>query len=283
MNVKKIIVGITALSMLLCGCGKSNSDMTAAVSDTTDTTVSTISAEELEAMREEARQNMESAEQLTAETVSLEELDVFAGVALKYDGFSPNISVSVDTSNMGKFINENVTYTVSPNSGLANGDKVTITALYNNTVMEENGYTVSNDIMEMTVEGSEIAEEDLITIDVKDYVLLMSGICYTDENLFVIAAMSDPYDNDAVPDKDLQFIFNIVYNGEESTSLYIPQGEKFTVKVSYYDETYVQEHGYVLKNTSFEATAWNPEEAGKGVCMWYDQNGNSFYANEIPY
>lgn len=277
MNVKKIIVGITALSMLLCGCGKSNSDVTAAVSDTT---VSTISAEELEAMREEARQNMESAEQLTAETVSLEELDVFAGVTLKYDGFSPNISVSVDTSNMGKFVKENVTYTVSPNSGLANGDKVTITALYNNTVMEENGYTVSNDIMEMTVEGSEIPEEDLIRINVKDYVFIMI------DNASEPGCVSVMPWYGAVRNKDLPYemllTYSVEYNGEEKGSLSVPIGEKCTIKLSYYDEDYAQANGYIFENESFEITVWDMNDSDKGVVMWFDANDNPVYDNTLP-
>lgn len=275
MNVKKIIVGITALSMLLCGCGKSNSDMTADVSDTTDTTVSTISAEELEAMREEARQNMESAEQLTVETVSLEELDVFAGVALKYDGFSPNISVNVDTSNMGKFVKENVTYTVSPNCGLANGDKVTITALYNNTVMEENGYTVSNDIMEMTVEGSEIPEEDLITVDIKKYIRIMTGEVYNNENCVSLYAYNIIDTSDPVSHLNMAYSFE--YNGEIDVP--VPIGEKCTVKLSYYDEKYAQQNGYVFVNDTFEITAWSATESGKAQFMWYDENGDIIYSN----
>lgn len=271
MNIKKIIVGITALSVLLCGCGKSNSDVTAAVSDTT---VSTISAEELEAMREEARQNMESAEQLTAETVSLEELDVFAGIALKYDGFSPNISVSVDTSNMGKFIKENVTYTVSPNSGLANGDIVTITALYNNTVMEENGYKVSNDIMEMTVEGSEIPEEDLIQVDIKKYILMVSNEAFQNEGCVSLGAFSDVDVGDAVYHLHMAYAFE--YNGQVDVP--IPIGEKCTVKLSYYDENYAQQNGYIFVNDSFEITAWSADEEGKAQFMWFDENGNEVYS-----
>lgn len=277
MNVKKIIVGITALSMLLCGCGKSNSDVTAAVSDTT---VSTISAEELEAMREEARQNMESAEQLTAETVSLEELDVFAGIALKYDGFSPNISVSVDTSNMGKFIKENVTYTVSPNSGLANGDTVTITALYNNTVMEENGYKVSNDIMEMTVEGSEIPEEDLIRIDVKDYIYIMTDNT-NDPNYTWIMPWYGAVRNKDLP-REMFLSYSVVYNGEEKASLKVPVGEKCTIKLFYYDENYAQANGYIFENESFEITAWDMNDSDKGAVMWFDANDNPVYDNTLP-
>lgn len=274
MNVKKIIVGITALSMLLCGCGKSNSDVTAAVSDTT---VSTISAEELEAMREEARQNMESAEQLTAETVSLEELDVFAGIALKYDGFSPNISVSVDTSNMGKFIKENVTYTVSPNSGLANGDKVTITALYNNTVMEENGYKVSNDIMEMTVEGSEIAEEDLIPIDIKKYVRLASINSEQDEGCVSFCVYEYTSMGDDVYHLGMSYEYE--YNGEVNGL--VPIGEEFTVRLKYYHKDYAQQKGYIIINDSFKVTAWSASENGKEKFMWYDENGNEVYSQYI--
>ncbi len=78
------------------------------------------------------------------------EVDIFKDIEIKVEGISPNLSISVSNNSSDKFLST-VSYSVKDNYNLANGDKVTITAYYDEDDAEEAGIVVAKDTMEYTI------------------------------------------------------------------------------------------------------------------------------------
>ena len=280
MKLKKILLLITAMSVMLCGCSKAEPSSSDNNNGNNDVTVS-----------EETTENNVDGENISyGDGISDEDivLDVFENIRLSYEGFSPNISVSVDTSKMRGFLQDNVTYTVKPDSGLKNGDKVIVTAMYNNSVMKSHDYVVKKDVLEMTIDGKEVPAEDIKVIDeefVKSIVYFYCGNALGKEGKMSISVEEKgmyTYYSDLYPGGMISF--ELEYNGERAglNSLHLPVGEKVKVVVYNYNEDIAQENNYVLgDDVEFEITVWNHEETG-GRYMWFEEDGSVTYSIAPP-
>lgn len=74
----------------------------------------------------------------------LQEIDVFEGIAFKYEGLNPSLSVSIDTSNMKEVLQNNVTYRLDKSTKLRIGEQITVKAtIYSSgrQALNEAGYT----------------------------------------------------------------------------------------------------------------------------------------------
>lgn len=121
-------------------------------------------------------------------------LDLFGedDFEVEVTGVSPDLSVSVNNNSSDDFIKNNVSYSVSEYSGIANGDTITITAYYDDTEALEEGIIIAQDTYEYTVEGMpEYADsvEDL-----------------SDATLESIRAQFLEYVNDAISDEGIDVI-----------------------------------------------------------------------------
>lgn len=277
MKLKKILLLITAMSVMLCGCSKAEPSSSDNNNGNNDVTVS-----------EETTENNVDGENISyGDGISDEDtvLDVFENIRLSYEGFSPDISVSVDTSKMRGFLQDNVTYTVKPDSGLKNGDKVIVTAMYNNSVMKSHDYVVDKDVLEMTIDGKEVPAEDIKVID-EEYIknnIYLEAVVNEFKNNDIIITIYNPgmiYDTSTW---EFMIDYELEYNGERvGHSICVPEGESVKIKIMQYHSDYAQKNNYTLvdKDIEFEVTVWNPNE--KGEYMWYDENGNEVYGNEKP-
>ena len=277
MKLKKILLVITAMSVMLCGCSKAEPSSSDNNNGNNDVTVS-----------EETTENNVDGENISyGDGISDEDivLDVFENIRLSYEGFSPDISVSVDTSKMRGFLQDNVTYTVKPDSGLKNGDKVIVTAMYNNSVMKSHDYVVKKDVLEMTIDGKEVPAEDIKVID-EEYIknnIYLEAVVNEFKNNDIIITIYNPgmiYDTSTW---EFMIDYELEYNGERvGHSICVPEGESVKIKIMQYHSDYAQKNNYTLvdKDIEFEVTVWNPNE--KGEYMWYDENGNEVYGNEKP-
>ncbi len=272
MKLKKILLVITAMSVMLCGCSKAEPSSSDNNNGNNDVTVS-----------EETTENNVDGENISyGDGISDEDkvLDIFENIRLSYEGFSPNISVSVDTSKMRGFLQDNVTYTVKPDSGLKNGDKVIVTAMYNNSVMKSHDYVVKKDVLEMTIDGKEVSAEDIIVIDgemLKYYSVIYAEPSFTDDTILMGASCSmgtKEYKGAILPPE-----LCIQYNRDE----YKKVGENFVVTVESYNKEYAQENGYVIEEgASFEVPVWNPNERNNEGFMWYEEDGTEKYSYNTP-
>ncbi len=78
----------------------------------------------------------------------LKEIDLFEGIAFKYTGRAPKLSVMIDKSGMDELLQNNVTYRLDKTSGLAIGDTITVTAtIYSDRRLNEAGYTYDKEKM----------------------------------------------------------------------------------------------------------------------------------------
>lgn len=277
MKLKKILLVITAMSVMLCGCSKDEPSYSDNNNGNNDVTVS----------EETTETNAEGEYVSYGDGISDEDtvLDVFENIRLSYEGFSPDISVSVDTSKMRGFLQDNVTYTVKPDSGLKNGDKVIVTAMYNNSVMKSHDYVVKKDVLEMTIDGKEVPAEDIKVID-EEYIknnIYLEAVVNEFKNNDIIITIYNPgmiYDTSTW---EFMIDYELEYNGERvGHSICVPEGESLKIKIMQYHSDYAQKNNYTLvdKDIEFEVTVWNPNE--KGEYMWYDENGNEVYGNEKP-
>ena len=278
MKLKKILLVITAMSVMLCGCSKAEPSSSDDNNSGNDVSVS----------EETTETNAEGEYVSYGDGISDEDevLDIFENIRLSYEGFSPDISVSVDTSKMRGFLQDNVTYTVKPDSGLKNGDKVIVTAMYNNSVMKSHDYVVKKDVLEMTIDGKEVPAEDIKVIDeefVKNTVCFYCSNALWEEGKMMISVESKEKGSDLYPGD--MICFELENSGEKSGylgSLYLPVGEKAKVVVYNYNEDVAQENNYVLgDDIEFEVTVWNHEETG-GRYMWFEEDGSVTYSNTHP-
>lgn len=104
--------------------------------------------------------------------LSLEPLDAFEEVVVSYGGGEPYGYVKLQNNSGNEFL-QSLTYTVTPNSGLSNGDKVTVTFNYDKIAARQAGYRIKETSKKYTVEGlnrclmdiSEISDEALTAME----------------------------------------------------------------------------------------------------------------------
>ncbi|MBR4093502.1 MAG: hypothetical protein IKK32_06510 [Oscillospiraceae bacterium] len=284
MKLKKILLVITAMSVMLCGCSKAEPSSSDNNNGNNDVTVS-----------EETTENNVDGENISyGDGISDEDtvLDVFENIRLSYEGFSPDISVSVDTSKMRGFLQDNVTYTVKPDSELKNGDKVIVTAMYNNSVMKSHDYVVKKDVLEMTIDGADIPEEDVVVIDgemLKRYAVISASPSYTNKGCVMMGGIF-AYEKG----NDLPRELSIEIETEEGIKLlnrecsmdevYKKSGEIVTFRVYNYDREYAQANGYLItEDASFDVIVWHPEDMPnlEGY-MYYEDDGSITYSYYTP-
>ena len=139
------VVAVCAVLLSFTGCGK-QSEL-----ETGLKMIEQAAAEaEKEASEEAARSEREASRQASreaskaAEIANAEEIDPFEGVDIEYTGMAPNGKAAV------KGGNGNVTYSVTPDKNLKNGDTVTVKAELRPGVT---AYKLSGDEKEFTVDG----------------------------------------------------------------------------------------------------------------------------------
>lgn len=106
-----------------------------------------------------------------------QEYDVFKNVRLAFEGTSPRLSASVDTSACDSFIKNSVSFKISPRENLKNGDKVTVTANWDQSAAAKNLYLITKEKQEYTVSGqqeylSTLMDEKLsgLQAEISDYI-----------------------------------------------------------------------------------------------------------------
>lgn len=104
----------------------------------------------------------------------LETVDVFNNLILVYDGISDTGNVSIDTTRLpydwvesGDQSDPPLSFTVTPMSHLANGDKVTVTALVDHDRFADYGLTVRELSKEYTVSGLKEFPRNLDRVDLR--------------------------------------------------------------------------------------------------------------------
>lgn len=86
-------------------------------------------------------------------------IDVFADLEVEYSGISPNGSVKLSNNN-GDDLIRRVRYTADKSNKLKNGDKIMVTASYDENYAMENGYVVETNSKEYTVSGLDYYLDD---------------------------------------------------------------------------------------------------------------------------
>ncbi len=218
---------------------------------------------------------------ITVNVEGLEEADVLDlfgedDFEVEVTGISPDLSVSVNNNSSDEFIKDNVTYSVSEYSGIANGDTITITAYYDETAALEEGIIIADDTYEYTVEG------------MPEYIDSVDELSGT--TLETLRAGFVEYVNDAIQDEGV-YIISSNYDGVE-------YGAEYTTSEPELMATYL----LTRKGT---ASSWNSDNRVSAIYKvvytitstgatyeWYYvvstndvavQDGNLYNAEEISY
>lgn len=93
-------------------------------------------------------------EYVVSDLEALTELDPFEGLKLEFDGSSPYVNVSINTSDCSDKANEYLYYVLEEQKGYKIGDTVTVVAYYDSSpdFLGEEGYIFTRDRCEYTVE-----------------------------------------------------------------------------------------------------------------------------------
>lgn len=105
-------------------------------------------------------------------------LDLFKDIEFSYSGISPNLTVTLTNNSDDNFIKNKVTFSMETEensassyslTNIANGDKITVTATYSESDLQDAGYVVTEDEFEFEVKGQAeyIISSDGITEDIK--------------------------------------------------------------------------------------------------------------------
>lgn len=81
------------------------------------------------------------------------EYDVFKDVKLSFRGVSPDLSVSIDTTECDEFVQRNVSFYLDNSYSVKNGDVITLTASVNESAAESNEYIIRETTKQYTVSG----------------------------------------------------------------------------------------------------------------------------------
>ena len=105
-------------------------------------------------------------------------IDLFEDIEITYSGVSPYLTVYIENNSSDSFIQNNVDFLISADDynssyyslyDIANGDKLTVTAEYDESDLERAGYAVVKDEYTFTVEGQAeyLLDVDDLSDDVK--------------------------------------------------------------------------------------------------------------------
>lgn len=105
-------------------------------------------------------------------------IDLFEDLEFTYSGISPDLSIELKNNSKDDFIKNYVTYSMERDKettgysylyGIANGDKITVKASYDQTALESAGYRVKEDKYTFTVEkqAAYISDAKEITDDIQ--------------------------------------------------------------------------------------------------------------------
>ena len=94
-------------------------------------------------------------------------VDPFAGLEVTFSGISPDGRATVNNNSSDDFIRR-VRYSLDKRSNLKNGDKVVVTASYDEEYAIENGYAVQSDTKEYTVSGLGTYLDDKTTLSAEN-------------------------------------------------------------------------------------------------------------------
>ena len=100
----------------------------------------------------------------------VESYDVFRDIQLVYEGVSPNLSVSVDSSGCEDDIRNNVYFYIDDYTNKKNGDTVTVKAEFNVDYMRQLGYDITEETRDYVIENqgeliSEVKPEAVNSLD----------------------------------------------------------------------------------------------------------------------
>lgn len=93
------------------------------------------------------------------------EIDPFDGLVLTYEGVAPNAVVSIDKSKTAEYVKNNVSFTVTPSSGVANGDVIDVVAVYDPAKADQNGVFLTKTESQYTAKGVQVVPSDLSGLD----------------------------------------------------------------------------------------------------------------------
>lgn len=169
-----------------------------------------------------------------------ETIDVFEGLDISYSGFSGSGYAVLDESNCDWFVHDYV-YFQYDESGLSNGDTLTVTANYSQEDAEDNLIIVKSDTKEYTVSGLKETEK----ID-------------PFENLELTYTGASPYVSLSVDSTKCSSLVNdyISFNIEEG---YLKNGDTFTITANY-NEYDAQQYGFTVTSESKQYTVENQPE-----------------------
>lgn len=94
------------------------------------------------------------------------EIDIFKDLDISFSGVSPNASVKLYNNSNDDFI-KNIKFKIQPNSKLKIGDKLNITAKFDEKKANENMYIIKNKSKEIIVEDIDFYLDDVSKIDKK--------------------------------------------------------------------------------------------------------------------
>lgn len=106
-----------------------------------------------------------------------EELDVFKDVKPEFTGVSPNGKVTFNTDNCDRIVRNRVTFSCSASDNLKNGEKIVLTAKFDESSMADEGYFISETEKEYTVEGLGEYVTSLKSADSAELISKMTDIC----------------------------------------------------------------------------------------------------------
>lgn len=97
-----------------------------------------------------------------SQEVELKEIDLFEGVTVEFEGYSPYITARIKTSN---YLGIDEKYTLSNEKNIKNGDVITVTATYDENLAIEKEYLVTNTIKEFAFEPKDSFIQSMEEID----------------------------------------------------------------------------------------------------------------------
>lgn len=202
-------------------------------------------------------------------------VDPFANIKYIFTGVDGFGKVTLDTSKCSDLVADNFEYTVSPNSNLSEGDKVTVIAKYTGKSYDDNSGT-----FEYGGKFYSCSKESRKDVTVSS----LSSVETLDpfENVTVDYEGIDPFLKISGYDtSQANKVISTYFDFEASKSANLKSGEVITVKAVYktvdekqYTDKDLESAGYVLLKT--ERTYTVPNDVAK-----YAKNSTSFDANKI--
>lgn len=170
------------------------------------------------------------------------QLDLFADLVITYEGYSPDAYVRIESKSENEFIKNYVSYSVSNNYDIEEGDTFTVEAYYSYSAAEEQGYIIKESSKEYTATNVPVPVELDVFADLE--------ITYTGCEPYAKVTVTSKSTNEFIQ----EYVSYYVTNGKN-----LSEGDVFTVTASFSSYT-AENHGYIINETSKEYTATNLPE-----------------------